>query len=89
MFPSEMTEDPVSFGEHVYVARRNAGEDRWQVSQDGRFAPVGFIEQRFDPECERVGLFVFGPDGTSPIGESVATYHNALSHLRMQGFPIS
>lgn len=80
--PVQVTEEPVEFGGAVYVARRNAGESRWQVFRDGALAPVGFIERRHDPDHDEVRLFVYDATNTQ-LGESVHTYHNALSHLRM------
>ncbi len=82
----DLHEDPMVFGEYTFVARRNAptaDDHRWQVFVSGSMAPVGFLEVRMDDEFGQERIFVYD-SGNSRIGdESVGSYRNALSHLRM------
>lgn len=79
-----VTEEPVTYGEDTYIARRSTGEPvRWQVFRDGQLTPAGFLEAVFDVDLGQWQLKVSDGNGT-PIGdEPVSTYHNCLSHLRM------
>jgi hypothetical protein len=43
-----VSEDPVEFDGQQYTARRNPGENRWQVFGDA-FAPVGYLEAVYQP----------------------------------------
>ncbi len=89
---TRLTEEPTLYGEHIYTARRNEGELRYQVFRDGDLAPVGYIDAH---RCTYHGnawrLRVYGAD-LAPIGQPsrhgadhagcVHSYTNALSHLR-------
>lgn len=94
-----LTEDAVPFDGHVFVARRNAGtlfdHLRFQIFRDEDPTPYGAVEPHW---CEYNGddwrLWVYLPDGRNtvlptkhaadhPDGGCVATYRNALNHLRM------
>lgn len=84
--PSLVTETPLRFGDHVYHARQNADERRWQIFIGEQFTPVGFIEEHV---CEwfegDVRLFVYDTNNeplfTAKPGRDdgcVGTYMNAL-----------
>lgn len=95
MVETGLTEDAAPFGGHVFVARRNEGDLRFQIFRDGDPTPFGVVEAH---RCEYLDnswqLRVYDPAGR-PVGEPsghgedhpeggcVGTYHNALNHLRM------
>ena len=94
-YESLVAESPVRHGDYTYVARRNAGEARWQVFRDGEFTPFGFLEAVHQPtESTRDDgwqLAVYGP-GHRPVGmrgkrdapgtvPAVDNFRNALDWL--------
>lgn len=90
--PDLVSEEPTEFGGTTYIARRNAGEYRWQVFTDDKGGPVGYIELHRCDLSDEDRLMVFGPDNR-PIGEPkegrgdgcVGSFTNALNHIRMRG----
>lgn len=90
---TDLDEHPRRFGDHVFVARRNADQFRYQVFRDAETTPIGYVEAH---QCPFGGwewrLRVFGADGhpiglpdkhsdDHPDGGCVHSYVNALSHL--------
>lgn len=73
----DITESPTEFAGHFYEARRNAGEDRYQVFSDDMYAPVGYIEVT---DNDRLEVF----DQRSELLKVASTYHEALSLLATQ-----
>jgi hypothetical protein len=88
---SLVTEEPIEFGGLTYVARRNEGEQRWQVFVGDQLSPVGYIELHHCLMFDEDRLMVFDA-ANRQIGEPkpgkddgcVGHYRNALNHIRMR-----
>jgi hypothetical protein len=82
---SLVTESPVKHGDYTYVARRNAGEMRWQVFRDGEFTPFGALEAVHQPteSCRDDGrpVGVRGKRDAPGTVPAVDNFRNALDWL--------
>lgn len=96
-----LTEDPVEFNGHTWLARRNGFEVRHQVFRDAELAPVGYLVPHrceyneggwrlrvFNAANQLVGLpSRHGAD--HPDGGCIHSYHNALLWLEFDGVEAS